>query len=269
MTSVKIICDSVNSYGVRLTTFQLEYPRMIHSELLTHRVFSRNSSSSRAIPIDKIIQRVKDNPAMPVYWGLNQKGMQAKEEASLELVQQGKEVWLAALNAVLPFVEKLKELGFHKQIVNRALECWSYISTVLTATEFNNFFKLRCHPDAQPEIRVLAEQMRDLYFDNKTKCNVVNINQWHLPYISDLEKSKYSNDILIKASVARCARVSYLTHDKQNPDINKDVELHDRLVADKHLSPTEHIATPEGIDFIGNFRGWRQYRKTIPNESGL
>lgn len=277
MIEAKIITDSISPHRVRLTTFVLEYPRFIHSELMTHRVFSRNASSSRAIPVEKILLRVKENPAMPVHWGLNQKGMQADKEADAMTGAVCESLWLQARDAAVDIATTLTGMGIHKQVVNRLLEPFSHIAVVLTATEFDNFFSLRCHPDAQPEIRVLAEQMRDLYFTNNPS-KVMN-GQWHMPFIKPEERlapgnydtklgSPKNEGILIKASVARCARVSYLTHDKKNPKIEEDVALHDRLLTSRHLSPLEHQATPCGDpnSWHGNFRGWVQYRKMIKDE---
>jgi thymidylate synthase ThyX len=268
MIEAKIITDSISQTGARLTTFQLIYPRMVHAELMTHRVFSRNASSSRAIPVSKIIQQVIDNPAMPVYWGKNQKGMQAKEELAGEALAQAKEIWLAARDAAVEQARKLVDIDLHKQIANRILEPWHHIHVVVTATDFDNFFNLRCDPDAQPEIKVLAEQMRDLFFDSKPA--ELAIGMWHLPYVSR-SGGMYvpvGDKSIIKASVARCARVSYMTHDNENPTLSKDVELHDQLLKSVHMSPTEHQATPM-IDpnaYSGNFRGWVQYRKMIKGE---
>jgi len=166
-------------------------------------------------------------------------------------------------------------MGLHKQVVNRMTEPWAHISVVLTATEFDNFFSLRCHPDAQPEIKVLADQMRDLYYSGQPRR--LNPGQWHLPYIQDEERfapghtknSHLKNErSLIRASIARCARVSYLTHDNKTPTIDLDIALYDRLFSSKHLSPFEHIATPDANPnaWSGNFKGWIQYRKMLKGE---
>jgi len=266
MIEAKIIADSISQTNARLTTFQLIYPRMVHAELMTHRVFSRNASSSRAIPVAKIIQQVIDNPAMPVYWGKNQKGMQAREELTGEALEKAKQIWLAARDAAVVEARKLVEIDLHKQIANRILEPWHHIHVVVTATDFDNFFALRCHPDAQPEIKILAEQMRDLFYTNKPK--VAEIGMWHLPYVGYAPILVPQNQGEIKASVARCARVSYMTHDNQNPTLEKDIELHDQLLASVHMSPFEHPATPmvDPSQYSGNFRGWIQYRKTIKGE---
>ncbi len=213
---------------------------------------------------------------MPIHWGLNQKGMQADHEADKMTASVCESLWLQARDSAVEIANTLVGLGIHKQVVNRILEPFSHISVVLTATQFNNFFGLRCHPDAQPEMRELAERMRDAYFSNRPVK--MQYGQWHLPFIKPEERiapgnydtkhgSPKNEPLLIKASVARCARVSYLTHDKKNPTIDEDVALHDRLLTSGHMSPFEHIATPSAtLDFIGNFRGWTQYRKTIPGE---
>jgi thymidylate synthase ThyX len=277
MIEAKIITDSISPVRKRLTTFVLEYPRFIHSELMTHRLFSRNASSSRAIPIEKAIQRIKDNPAIPVEWGTAKKGMQAGPQVDEFTASACEAIWLQARDAAVEFATTLNGMQIHKQLVNRIMEPFSHIGVVLTATEFDNFFMLRCHPDAQPEIRVLAEKMRDLYYTHAPSR--VNYNQWHLPFILDGEKlnpgnyetkvgSPKNEATLIKASVARCARVSYLTHEKKNPTLDEDVMLHDRLLASKHLSPFEHVACPltDPTAQSGNFTGWLQYRKTIKGE---
>lgn len=273
---VKVISDSISPLKSRLTTFALRYPRFIHAEFMTHRVFSRNASSSRAIPVKKVFKTIQDDPAMPVHWGKNQKGMQADEEVDNFTAEICQSLWLEARDKVLDIASSLEGMGIHKQVVNRLLEPWSHISVVVTATEWDNFFMLRCHPDAQPEIRELAEKMCALYYSHTPVR--VDYGQWHLPFIKDKERlapGHYGKDgrpknepLLIKASTARCARVSYLTHDNKDPVLDEDIGLHDKLLSSKHMSPFEHPATPmANLDFSGNFRGWMQYRKMIKGEN--
>jgi thymidylate synthase ThyX len=273
---VKIIEDSISPTRARLTTFQLRYPRFIHAEFMTHRLFSRNASSSRAIPAKKMFKEIEDNPAMPIHWGMNQKGMQAHEEMDDFQARVCQELWVDARDSVMRVAEALDGMGLHKQVVNRMLEPWSHISVVVTASEFDNFFKLRCHRDAQPEIKKLADMMYAAYSNSVPRR--LNVGQWHLPYIKDEERfapGSYSvkgglknEGSLIKASCARCARVSYLTHDNEEPSIDVDVALHDRLLTSRHLSPFEHVATPNADPntWSGNFKGWVQYRKTLKGE---
>lgn len=266
---VKIIQDSVAPSGNRLTTFQLKYPRYIHGEVMTHRMFSRNASSSRAIPVKTMIERIKDDPVVPIHWGKNQKGMQAYSEISPTRAAIARCIWLCNLYVTIPFVRLLIFLGVAKQISNRILEPWSHIHVVLSATEFNNFFSLRYHHAAQPEICELAKKMWEAYSSNVPI--EIKEGEWHLPYISDVEKDTgmYNIDTLLKMSTARCARVSYMKHDGYAPSVDEDIALYNRLLSaqPKHSSPAEHQAMAvNNPDFkSGNFTGWLQYRKTIEN----
>lgn len=266
----KIICDSVGPTGNRLTTFQLRYPRFIHAEFMTHRVFSRNASSSRAIPVKKIIESVKTDPAMPIHWGKNQRGMQAGKELDPEI---GKQLWLEAKDEAIYKASAMEAVGFHKQIINRILEPFSHISVVCTATEYANFFGLRHHYMAQPEIEQLAKQMWEEY--KTSSPAILKEGEWHLPYVTDVNKNVLSIKEQIITSVARCARVSYNNHDGGISEIHKDKELYDRLLGAQpiHASPAEHqgqampdLTYPFGIPRSGNFTGWTQYRKTLEGE---
>lgn len=225
-----IVADSVSEIGHRLTTFVLTYPRMIHAELMTHRMLSRNSSSSRAIPVSKMVERVQNNPAMPEYWGKNQAGMQAAEELEGDAREYAINLWKSARDAAVLATGGLVELGVHKQIANRILEPWHHITVIVTATSWENFFTLRCHKDAQPEFRILAELMAEKFKTSEPKLLDANKEEWHLPFVSEREREELSNIHQIKCSVARCARSSYLNHDGSNPDLGKDLALHDKLV---------------------------------------
>lgn len=278
--TASIIADSVSPDGHRITTMQLRYPRFIHAEFMTHRVFSRNASSSRAIPIEKMIRDVMEDPAMPVAWGSNKPGMQAGEELSGHDLQDCKTEWIRARDAAVASAKEIARLGAHKQIVNRLLEPFGHISVICTATEWDNFFALRCHPDADPTMRALAEAMRDAR-DASVPMTMGKIATgiWHLPYVKD-EDYDYAWKVmsaentspfhtLARISAARCARVSYLNHDGTKPDITKDVILAERLLTSKHMSPFEHQAdysrdeVPKSNMFWGNFTGWDQYRKMV------
>ncbi len=282
MITAKIIADSISPWGQRITTFQLRYWRGIHSELMTHRVFSRNASSSRAIPVRKMIDQVRNDPAMPIHWGKNQSGMQAKVELSPEPMQQAKEQWLLAAEMAADIAERMNEIGLHKQVANRILEPFQYIEVVLTATDFDNWYELRHHEDAQPEIFALADAMKKEHEASEPK--LLAPGEWHLPYITEFEREKYPTDVLLQVSAARCCRVSYLRHDGQAPDVAKDIELCERLVGSRplHASPFEHQATPDQWldpswfgrlignkgrysqpNRHGNFKGWVQHRKLI------
>lgn len=302
--TAEVIADSVSPDGIRLTTMQLRYPRFIHAEFMTHRVLSRNASSSRAIPVKRLIQSIRQDPAMPIHFGAAQAGMQAHQEVEPWKQAVIKFFWLAGMWIMTSIALLLAWFGAHKQLVNRLVEPWAHIIVVVTATDWDNFFALRRHPDAQPEIKALADAMWVAM--EASQPHNLNIGDWHLPYIEDCEIAMAYNGTgdlawgwamhnLKKVSVARCARVSYLTHDGRQTTIEEDLALYDRLVGAQpiHASPAEHQATPDTYDMRdemlataagkgklawqprwsnpelhGNFRGWIQYRKTLPGEAG-
>lgn len=261
----KIILDSISPTGIRLTTLQLRYHRYIHGEFMTHRVFSRNASSSRAIPVKTMLKQVWNDPAMPVAWGANQAGMQARNELKGHKLAIAKFAWKTGAKLACLVAWSMNKIGLHKQIANRVLEPWQFIHVIVTATEWSNFLELRDHPDAQPEIGVLAKEIKKA-IENSTP-NKLDFHQWHLPYVSKEEKELYGTMKCLKFSTARCARVSYLTHDGKLPNLDKDVILHDILVESNpiHASPTEHSACPEYNyqNFYKNFKGWSQYRQVV------
>lgn len=297
--SAEVIADSVSEAGVRLTTLEVTLPRIVLAEFNTHRMFSRNSASSRAIPVAKQLAKIKDDPFIPVHFGANQSGMQADDELHGEAKDAALAEWLSARDSAVEHVERLLEIGLHKQITNRILEPWMWQTILVTATEWSNFYALRANPQAQPEIRIAAEQMRAAM--NASTPDLKQEGEWHLPLIGytppaerfsnldewaqaiadsehELEWAKQNPDEAIKVSVGRCARVSYLTHDGVR-DHSKDIELYDRLVSSGHMSPTEHVATPSYFvnedetwyqgetPWSGNFFGWQQFRKTLAGES--
>ena len=283
----EIIADSVNMSGNRLTTFLLEYPRYIHSELLTHRVFSKNAASSRAIPVEKFIQQVIENPATPSHWGRNQSGMQANEELLPDEIEQCKREWLSLRDKAIESVLKLKDIGLHKQVANRLLEPWFHMKIILSGTEFQNFFALRAHKDAHPDLQKLAFMMLDQY--NNFKPSEKKTGEWHIPFGDKIDQAKLDileekiygprqpqtyyfyqqQELRKKIAVARCARVSYLNYEGKD-DYEVDVQLCDRLFGNnpKHLSPAEHVAQAlDNSEYSGNFRGWKQYRKFFKDEN--
>jgi thymidylate synthase ThyX len=301
----KILADSLSEQGNRLTTLEVTFPRFILAEFNTHRVLSRNSASSRAIPTENRIKQVLENPVLPLEWGANKPGMQAELEIGDENKQAAEFNWLSVRDysvlgavALLGGVNvlkgtelqtRIKELqdvyernddnafialegeSVHKQVVNRILEPFLWHTVVATGTEWENFYALRAHPAAQPEIKHTAELMKNA-MDSSIPDNL-DQNEWHIPFILEEEKEKYSPKTLAKFAVARCARVSYETHDTGKIDHEKDIKLHDDLASMGHMSPFEHVARPMTIDELstskwsGNFKGWHQYRKDIPHES--
>lgn len=264
--TAKVVADSISPNAIRLTTLQLAFPKFILAEFNTHRVFSRNASSTRAIPTSKLIAQVRDDPFTPIEWGVNQRGMQAGNSVSVVTAAVMEKEWRKAAEAAALQAEKLLALGLHKQWAGRVIEPFVMSQVLVTATEWDNFFALRCHPDAQPEMRVLAEEIRSAM--DLSQPRYLEPRQWHLPYVED-DGSETSR----KVSVARCARVSYLTHDGRETTPEEDLELYDRLVGSQpiHASPAEHQATPDVECRYGwlcpqqhrNFNGWRQLRAMI------
>ncbi len=300
----KVLADSLSQHGHRLTTLQVTFPRFVLAEFNTHRVLSRNSASSRAIPTEKKIKALYDDPVLPLHWGENKPGMQADTELSESNVDHAEHDWFlardfAALGAVALIGgvdnlkdEKLREIirfnksfhakesvsfsdikdaSVHKQVVNRLLEPFMWHTVIATATEWDNFYALRRHEDAQPEIHHAADLMRAA-MDSSVPQELTD-DEWHLPFSIEEERSSFPKLALAKFSVARCARVSYETHDTGTIDHQKDIKLHDTLAASGHMSPFEHVARPMTEDeyktnkWSGNFKGWHQYRKNIPHEA--
>ena len=308
--SAKVIADSISPQGIRITTFELEYPRFIHSEFMTHRLFSRNAASSRAIPVDKAIQLILDDTAAPIHWGKNQPGMSAKEEhdapvqltTGFEFGNTRRGAWEWARDMAIQAARAFSKAGYHKQIVNRLLEPFTHIKVVVTATDYDNFFWLRKHPDAQPEIQRLAEMMWDAL--QSSTAVLLQPGDWHVPYYrngqwrdsgyvefkGDSEPEavddKRGGNTLAEAlaiSSSCCAQVSYRRLDDS---LEKALDIFKRLVESKpvHASPFEHQATPirdhsgkefawdsgvthqdrDGQLWSGNLRGWVQHRQLIP-----
>lgn len=270
--SAKIILDSISEKGDRLTTMEVVFHRFVLAEFNTHRVFSRNSASSRAIPVEKQLTRYIDDPAIPLELPAEQPGMQGG--SSLE----GQDYIDAQIlidsihsftgNMVMTYLKDHpnKSNRLHKSVLNRYLEPFMWHTVIVTSTEYENFFKQRCSPLAQPEIRAVAEEMERVYRESTPE--LIMAGEWHTPYILD-DEYFLDQDELKRLSAARCARVSYLTHDGKR-DITEDFKLFERLAsADPgHWSPLEHVATPYSPGLVrrlsspnkGNLKGWRQMR---------
>lgn len=278
MIQVEIIADSVSTTDVRITTYLLTFPRFILAELLTHRVFSRNTASSRAIPVKKMLEAVGTTPALPVYWGKNQKGMQAKKELDGWKLTTAKLLWSLHRWHSIGVVWFLNKLGLHKQLTNRLLEAHTHVTVLVTSTQWQNFFHLRTHKDAQPEFIELAEKMKYWYAEHLP--NLKEDGEWHLPFITSVDiadpfvtlNHETSRTKLQLISVARCARTSYTLFERNIFSCEEDYTLGKKLVAQKplHASPLEHQATPDPLEkgrhLWGNFHGWIQHRKLYSNE---
>jgi thymidylate synthase ThyX len=263
MIYAKVIADSINTEGDRLTTMEVQFHRFILPEFNTHRVFSRNSASSRAIPISRQIEKISKNPAFPVFWGVNKPGMQAEEELAFCDSVKASKTWLKASKSAVKHAKKLEKLGVHKQTTNRLLEPFMWHKVIVSSTEWDSFFEQRCSPLAQPEIREVADLMKTAY-ESSTPALLIK-GEYHLPYLT-FKDLNFSRQDRIKMCVARCARVSYDNHDGSFNQL-KDLQLFDRLANAEppHWSPMEHIATPstKKLNNSGNFAGFSQVRHNL------
>ena len=293
--TVKVLAYSQSIYNARAITFYLMYPRFIHAEMMTHKDFSRSAASSRAMPVMKVLAQVWNRPAMPIHWGVNIPGMQAKTELTGWKRTAAINLWMLAGKVACCITYLMVRLNLHKQTANRILEPWQLMHVTLTTAKLTNFFNLRIHPDAQPEICLLATMMRDKL--NNSKMRILKEGEWHLPWV-DFQDTKAAYEasehfkmpymeILVRISAARCARSSYATFDGDR-NIRKDLALYDKLVTTKpvHASPAEHQVTPDSkhvmlfkyniqdnlqSDLVwrlptlhGNMTGWIQHRRQIP-----
>lgn len=270
----KIILDSISPDGDRLTTMEVRMHRFVLAEFNTHRVFSRNSASSRAIPILKRIKEVWNSLAWPVEWGSNRPGMQAGAELEGVRLTAVKSIWKMIAVASCGAAWLMHRLGLHKQVANRVLEPFLWHTVLVTSTEWDNYFYQRCSPLAQPEIRAVSEAMHRALQESKPK--VKPIGSWHTPYVSEDEQLELAKEYgsavalaMAKAiSTARCARVSYKSFaqgfDNWTPSkiFDEDLKLFTKLTSAKpiHWSPLEHVATPYPFSEKGNFKGWLQFR---------
>lgn len=283
----KILCDSIAN-GVRLTTIQVTFPRIVLAELNTHKMLSKSSASSRAIPVDKQIARVLADPFVPAAFASNRSGMQAGEALSESEAEVARDHWITAMHHAVEQARRLAEIGVHKQWANRLIEPFAWHTVIVTGTDWANFFALRCSPMAQPEIRTAAEMMRDAM--TRSVPTERGPDEWHLPLVEGNDASEiilqYDVETAAKISAARCARVSYLTHDGKR-DLEADLALFQRLTTSGHWSPLEHVARPaiwvDGVGplskmhvqavewdeehlYYGNLRGWMSLRKMMPGE---
>lgn len=270
MIECQVIADSIMG-GTRITSVQVKYPRFILPQLNTHRVFSRSTASSRAVPTAKLIEMVRKEPVVPVHWGQNQAGMVAEQQLDKGRVAAAEGVWREAAHFAANTAQLLADIGVHKQVVNRILEPFMWAETIITATEWDNFFKLRIADDAQPEIQALAKAIHEAMEESvPVQC------AWHLPYLRDdeLDDNAFLGAYTKKAkiSAARCARVSYLNHNKQTPSVEEDLKLADRLIEAGHMSPFDHQAMFNNVEAYRNenrnLQDWKPYRAILEDTGG-
>ena len=275
MTTItaKILAHSFNpETSSEVVTFECEYPLVIHAHVLTHRVFSRNTASQRAIPVKTMIRAVKDNPYIPLTWGKNQPGMVAKDE-EVDNPEEAMKAWLDARDLAVMQAERLDRLGLHKQHTNRLLAPWQHTKVILTTSDLENFFNLRLGSDAQPEVQALATAMQAAYAASTAKF--LYKGDWHLPYI-DKNEGKYfyaDQEVTLEQakaiSVACCAAVSYRA---EGMTLEKALAIYDKLGVGTehfHASPFEHVCTPWTMDQeveLGNLEGFHQLRHILSDE---
>jgi thymidylate synthase ThyX len=297
MYKAEILADSLNPKGDRLTTMKITFPRFILAEMNTHRMFARNSASSRAIPFNKMVKMVEENPFIPLAWQKDHKGMQGVEYAEYPDTEDFKVIWLEARDNAVKSAQLLQtgNVKATKQLCNRLLEPFMWHTVIVTATEWENFFKLRCpeyqfnnkiyrskiealkeftgsnnigkninlldwlkinKSQADIHIQAIAELMWDAI--NESTPKQLEDGEWHIPFGDGIESIKLEelswkqkweyNDVNavlseIKVATARCARISYETlGDNPKIDYEADIKLHDRLLAEGHMSPFEHCA---------------------------
>ena len=279
LISARILADSVSPAAPRLTTWWVTMPRIILAEWNTHRKFARNAASSRAIPVEKCLQQVEENPFVPLVWHKNRPGMQGDEELQGAEREQAIAEWLAARDNAVAQAKRMIELGIHKQIANRLIEPWRYVDVLMTCCEpgLQNFFALRAEGAAEPHMQDLAYKMLELY--NASTPKTLQPGEWHIPYGDNMPQG-LDWETQLKIAVARAARLSYENFDGTF-SVEDDIKLHDRLASQGHWSSFEHIAQvadllahEPGKDYYdaigtkhGNLEpGWVQLRKLYPTE---
>ena len=304
--SAKVVCDSISEQGIRLTTFEIEYPRIVMSEFNTMRAISKNSSSSRAIPVSKMLEHTKNINLKPIYFGSKKSGMQAGDELEGEDLQYAKSTWESALHSMVHSAKILDGCGVAKEVCNRLVEPFQLVKVVCTATDWDNFFNLRLHPDADPNICMLAYKMYQAMQESEPV--ELKAGEWHLPFVNvgwnGRGEMRYADEDFnfveleqaIKLSAASCASVSYRT---EGMTLEKADKIFDMLIKAEvvHSSPLEHCATPvkpkfnelgkvrvncsepqsweDGVTHMnkqgqlcsGNLRGFIQYRHLLPNNT--
>ena len=261
-TNVIIKADSINvATGNRATTILLtRFPYTLIQEPATHRLISqgtaqyftealdninpfgpfiaRSSASTRAIPVEKLIQKVLDDPFIPT-WSKHQKGMSGIEDNDLEFQERMDLVHRRHLNTAIAEAREMVALGAHKQHINDLLKPWLRIPILATATEkgWNNFFQLRTDKPCRPEFREYAIWIKEAYDNSKPK--ELRPGEWHIPFSEHMHEDIVDDIEMIKIASARCARLSYASHDGEISK-ERDLSLAESLINDGHMGPFEH-----------------------------
>lgn len=294
--SAKVIADSISNEGIRLSSMECVYPAFFHQDVMTHRRFGRSALSTRAIPVKEMRRRIRENMATPTHWGRNQPGMQAETELEGWRRYATEALWRMSGHSALMFSGLMNQLQAAKQVGNMVLWPYIHFKTLITSTDYANFFALRDHAAARPELQFLAQRMKDALAISQPQ--LLYPGEWHMTYIHPEERLQYSTEDLLKISTARSARLSYDKHDGKRASIDEEMALYRRLIgsAPVHASPAEHQATPDkrgtktvryrpstitGLnnvvvgsymdwnnpDMHGNLIGWCQNRKLLAGEA--
>lgn len=275
-TGAAVIADSISPDGYRITTMQLYIPRYLLAELNTHRMIAKSAASSRAVPVKRRVHMVEQEPYKPVSFGANKPGMQDGGDLDAVSQRRASKVWAKAAQAMARFAKELDDLGVHKQYANRLLEPFVYVPAVITATELDNFFKLRANEEADPGFQIGANKIRRALDVSVPKR--LDVGEWHAPYLTDADDD-LDLPSKLKVSAARCARVSYWTHDGRKTPANDDLALAQRLLDSGHMSPFDHQATPANPHAyesplhlerdMRQFVGWVPYRVSVEAASNM
>jgi hypothetical protein len=274
MIRARIVADSMSPAGCRLITVEATYPRIVHEEVLTHRILStdpqameelsRNSASGRAIPTKLWLSAIESQPFIPEVWFSNRAGMVGGEPLDADRQIQATNAWLQFRDDAVRAARRLNEIGVHKHHANRPLTPLQHITTVMSGTEWWNFFGLRYHAGAAPEFIELAQRIHDLYVASEPVPR--EPGEWHLPYVTEDERRSMPLHEAARRSATRCGRVSYLRQGEAG-DVETELERAESFIASRHWTPTEHPAMAlVGPKQIGNFTGWKQLRKFFRDE---
>lgn len=298
MYDARVLAHSVSPTGYELVTLAATFPRIILAEANTHRVLSRNSASSRAIPVQRRIGQVRASCFIPEAFGKNKSGMQADELLGEDEDSLARTIWAKAAEDAAMHADALAAIGVHKQHANRLIETFAWHTIIVTATEWANWDALRVSKNAQPEMYKIAGMMREVRLASVPVH--IDYGSWHLPLVRRLfgERDLFAEERdlrtrgidPVKVCVGRCAAVSFERHTVDSTP-EKDAVRYDGLRSNGHMSPFEHacrpmdpteldlFAQPECIwdgsrflrtgrirHFLGNVEGWVQQRKMIPGE---
>lgn len=274
----RALLSSVSPDGIRIDTVMARYPLWIHAELMTHRAFSRNAASNRAIPFDRMVASVEDDPAVPLVWTAEQRGMSGAKIEDPNTRRQAIEIWAEAQRDAVHHARRLAALGIHKQMANRLMMAHQHMTVQITATDWANFEALRIHPAAEPHMQLLAKAIADARAAKEPQR--LTYGEWHLPWVLPDERDTLQFADQRTLSVARSASISYATVDSQQMTLDRANALVEKLMQEPpdpvHASPFEHQATPDAWSeacgewhnrhMHGNLFGWLQYRKMLPRE---